>query len=69
MRWHENNKPQPNSGDRRTVRRFLIFPKEMGGEWRWLEMASWTQRYEPRFYEDYTHWGWRNKPDEGWQNP
>ena len=66
MRWHENNKPQPNSGDRRTVRRFLIFPKEMGGEWRWLEKASWLQVYAFHDYEDYRHWRWEDLTGTGW---
>ena len=30
--------------DWRTCRGFLLFPKCIGGEWRWLEWVLWVQR-------------------------
>lgn len=43
MRW--NAKPQPNDGDTRIRSKFLLFPKVIKGEWRWLELASYKQKY------------------------
>jgi hypothetical protein len=37
MRWKERTPPE--IGDRRTVLRFLLLPKCICGEWRWLEFA------------------------------
>lgn len=36
-------------GDVRTVRRFLIIPKRLGDEWRWLEFAFIEQKFEKAF--------------------
>jgi hypothetical protein len=33
-------------GDRRTVKRFLFFPRCIDGERRWLEIAEWVQIME-----------------------
>jgi hypothetical protein len=38
MRWNTNKRGW-KQGDIRYVRRFLLFPKCLDGEWRWLEMA------------------------------
>ena len=32
--------PSPNVGDRRIARRFLLFPRAYGRDWRWLEWAD-----------------------------
>jgi len=40
MRWHRQE-----DGEKRTVTRFLIFPKCIGDEWRWLERATWAEHY------------------------
>ena len=42
MRWKHD--PPPKKGETRTVTRFLWFPKRIGRETRWLEVASWTER-------------------------
>jgi len=34
---------QPKEGDARTKSGFLLLPKKIGNEWRWLEYASWKQ--------------------------
>jgi len=33
-------------GDKRTKKRFLIFPKVIGKEWRWIEIAEWEEEYK-----------------------
>ena len=37
---------QPDIGDVRTKRKFLIVPKCIGGEWRWLGRESVVQEYK-----------------------
>ena len=64
MRWKQ--KQLPNYGARRIVKRFLLFPKRLDYEWRWLEQAKIQQRcgYVARFYEvAATRHGWI---DEHW---
>jgi hypothetical protein len=34
----------------------LFFPRCIGGEWRWLERATWEQE----FYVSYAGAGWEN---------
>ena len=41
MRWRS-----PVFGDVRVRAGFLVFPRCIGGEWRWLEYARWLQRYD-----------------------
>ena len=41
MRWNK----VWNNGDTRTKCRFLILPKRIYKQWRWLEMATWTEHY------------------------
>jgi hypothetical protein len=43
MRWRRIT--QANLGETRTVRRFLLVPRCIGGDCRWLERASWTQLF------------------------
>ena len=35
----------PHTGDKRIVKRFLLFPKRIKDERRWLETATWEQEY------------------------
>lgn len=37
----------PIYGDERTKRRFLLFPKKIDNEIRWLEVAKWKEVYRP----------------------
>jgi hypothetical protein len=37
MRWKRKDRPC------RVKTRFLFFPKRIGSEWRWLEIASWVE--------------------------
>jgi len=47
MRWKSKKKQQPKDGDIRIGERFLLFPKHLDGEWRWLELAQIHQEYRP----------------------
>lgn len=66
MRWEDKPYVGPKWGDRRTKTGFLLFPKCMAGEWRWLEKASWIQAYEYRSNEDYAWGKWADQNDEPW---
>jgi hypothetical protein len=57
MRWTSN--PNPKEGDLRVRKGFLIFPKCIAGETRWLEYAIWRERFcEPYSYDaiDLSYW-------------
>lgn len=41
MRWD-----CPKHGDTRTRSGFLLLPMQIGGRWRWLELARWTESYD-----------------------
>jgi hypothetical protein len=69
MRWKTPKKTLPNYGDKREVTKFLLFPKCMGEEWRWLEKATWTQQYQIFHYEDYRLGRWVDMNSEYWINP
>jgi hypothetical protein len=66
MKWKTKENPRPEYGDRRIVDRFLFLPKEMEGEWRWLEKAAWGQEYQILTYEDYSFGKWVDLNEEGW---
>ncbi|UGO46237.1 hypothetical protein PQE74_gp154 [Bacillus phage vB_BanS_Chewbecca] len=44
MRW-KSNKPQ-HYGQHRHKTKFLLFPKKLGDEWRWLEEVTFLQRVD-----------------------
>lgn len=43
MKWRKHT---PKHGDERTVRRFLLLPRCINGEWRWLELATIRQEWQ-----------------------
>lgn len=43
MRWQK--KERPKHGAKRVVTRFLLFPREIGREVRWMEKARIVQQY------------------------
>ena len=43
MRWSVDAPKSWNPGDVREKRQFLLFPKKIGNEYRWLEYASWRE--------------------------
>lgn len=49
MRWKERSKP--NLHETRIIQRYLWFPTEAEGEWRWLERAHIKQRYVSNGYD------------------
>jgi hypothetical protein len=48
-------KSYPKFGDKRQRRGFLLLPKRIKGEWRWLRHAVWQQEYMAMGL------GWRNQ--------
>jgi hypothetical protein len=44
MRWCESQE-NPKEFNTRSIRRFLLFPLLLNGEWRWLEYADIIQEY------------------------
>jgi len=48
-----------HQGDSRYRDRFLLFPKAIGNEWRWLERARWKEVYSFNYADsgwDATEW-------------
>ena len=45
IRRKVRSKPTPNVGDCREVRKFLLFPKCLAGEWRWLGRERIVQHF------------------------
>ena len=56
MRWKWKKKQRLKEGDRRIMERFLLFPKRLNGEWRWLEIARICQQYRV------SNWLWPDIP-------
>lgn len=59
MRWNERPAKQgPVDGEMRSRTGFLIFPKTIDGQTRWLERASWNERYQWVWTTSFsgTHW-------------
>jgi hypothetical protein len=54
-------KKMPEHNAKREIKTFLWLPKKIDYEWRWLENADITQRYNRRRFD----WGWK---DEAWGN-
>ena len=47
MRWYKKpEKILPEKGKKRAITKFLLFPKCIKNEWRWLETATWIQQYK-----------------------
>ena len=66
MKWFPaDNRPRP--GDKRVKTRFLLFPKTINGERRWLETATWTEylwaHWDGSVWEDLC-WGEYESPEE-----
>ncbi len=61
MKWKKRKKP--NNGDTRIKKKFLLFPKCIEGDCRWLEMAKYKQRYRRfvtlnRIYDEWIDVEW-----------
>jgi hypothetical protein len=47
FRWKQRNPlPSPQVGDVRAVVRFLLLPKRLDGEWRWLGFECIAQEFK-----------------------
>lgn len=59
MRLRSSNKPL--NGARRTIKKFLWFPKSINNEIRWLEKAVWTECciYYGNEHTGYVWWEWK----------
>lgn len=53
MRWKKNNRR-----DTRVVRKILLFPKCICGEFRWLELAYIKQEYGADYYDSWSNIRW-----------
>ena len=49
MRWRDE--PEPKWGDFRERSEFLLLPRTVGGETRWLERGKWEQRYSQPVFD------------------
>lgn len=70
MRWIATRARGPRVGDSRIRRRFLLIPRCINGEWRWMERAAWRETY--RSYWDSSLWEkdwWINPEAEAPLNP
>lgn len=48
MRWNKRPpKIYPERGTKRTVKKFIWFPKCLNGQWRWLDYCGVIQEYAP----------------------
>ncbi len=62
MRFSSN--PDPELGDTRTIIKFLLLPRKLNNEWRWLELAEIKQEckefgymvHETSVYATYLDW-------------
>lgn len=61
MRWKRKLPLHYRIGESRTKNKFLIFPKCINNEWRWLEKTSWIQSVKTKYHGgfDYTV-GWKD---------
>lgn len=67
MRW--TIPPSPQQGDERFVYGFLVLPRRINNEVRWLEKATRQQRFEvyEGFFDGYINErGWRRWIDIAW---
>lgn len=62
MRWKQA--PDPKHHDTRTRNVFLLFPKCLGGQWRWLERASIVEKFIDILGERQGWWEQSWAPDE-----
>ena len=54
VRWKIKPKPTYNLGDTRIKEKFLLFPKYIGEEARWLERSKILQVRKDRYVYDYS---------------
>lgn len=47
MIWFFENKPSPQRGETRVIRRFALIPAYVRGKWLWLKYHQVLQEYTP----------------------
>jgi hypothetical protein len=52
MRWSYKEKPSRKEGTTRIITRFLLFPRQINQQWRWLEIAKIEQTYHNAYFTD-----------------
>ena len=57
MRW----KIEDHLGETRIVKRFLLLPKKIDDEWRWLEVAYIKQELKLYFFKEWESQSWADK--------
>ena len=57
MRW-KINKSKPKEGDTRIIQRWLLFPKCLHNECRWLERAYIVQECKRIYSYEYDYYEW-----------
>lgn len=68
MKWQIKQKIEPKFGDERIVEKFLILPKRIGDEIRWLEIVKIHQVYTSKIVKDVDEFGWGNKKVYYWSD-
>jgi hypothetical protein len=55
MKWTKKMRrfvaKRPKAGDLRVVRKFMLWPRQFGRDWRWLEYANIIEKREPGWHE------------------
>ena len=46
-----NSNPKPKIGTTRTKSKFLILPKKINDQWRWLEKSTWVEKFTYNSYD------------------
>lgn len=65
MKWKQKEyKNREMMGQKRTVTKFLWFPKTLNSETRWLEVATWSEEY--RQFVAYAGFNYRWDAISGW---
>lgn len=54
MKWKA--KEVPRVGHKKTVTKFLLFPKKAGGEYRWLETVTMNMKFVFDYETSFARW-------------
>ena len=68
MKWKIKESKLPEFGDERIVEKFLILPKRISDEIRWLEIVKIYQVYTSKIVRDEDEFGWDYKKVYYWED-
>ena len=68
MRYKFSENNDPKVGDERVVEKFLLFPKTINNEMRWLETAKILQRYSGKYIQIRGEFCCKNKEIYFWKD-